>query len=142
MTIASILRGKGSDIIHATPEQSVADVVRLLCEHRIGAVLVMDGDRVAGVLSERDVVRELNVQGAAVLDRKARDIMTADVVSVEPGESITSALSRMTRRRIRHLPVLAEGRVIGIVSIGDLVKARIDQAVTEAEALKDYIAHA
>ena len=141
MTVASILRGKGGDIVHATPEQSVADVVRILCEYRIGAVLVMDGERVAGMLSERDVVRELNVRGGAVLELKARDIMTADVISVEPTESVTAALSRMTRRRIRHLPVVDGGRVIGIVSIGDLVKARIDQAVTEAEALKDYITH-
>jgi CBS domain-containing protein len=142
MTIASILKGKGEAIIHATRDQSVRDVVRLLCDHRIGAVLVMDGDRVAGVLSERDVVRELNAEGAGVLDRPVSDIMTVDVVTVDPAESVTGALSRMTRRRIRHLPVVSGGRVVGIVSIGDLVKARIDQAVAEAESLKDYIAHA
>lgn len=142
MTIGSILKGKGGGIISATPDQPVAEVVKLLCEHRIGAVLVMDGDRVAGVLSERDVVRELNTRGSAVMDLRARDIMTAEVVSVEPGESLTGALSRMTRRRIRHLPVMSDERVIGIVSIGDLVKARIDQAVAEAESLKDYITHA
>ena len=142
MAIASILKDKGDTIIAASPAQTVADVVALLCEHRIGAVIVMEGGAVAGVLSERDIVRGLNEQGAAILQRPVRDIMTTEVITVAPSESVTAALSRMTRRRIRHLPVLEGGQVRGVVSIGDLVKARIDEAVREAESLKDYIAHA
>lgn len=142
MAIASILKDKGGAIIAASPSQSVAEVVALLCTHRIGAVIVMEDGEVAGVLSERDIVRGLNEQGAAILQRPARDIMTTEVITVAPSESVTAALSRMTRRRIRHLPVLDGGEVHGVVSIGDLVKARIDEAVREAESLKDYIAHA
>lgn len=142
MAIASILKDKGETIIAASPAQTVADVVALLCTHRIGAVIVMEGGEVAGVLSERDIVRGLNEQGAAILQRPARDIMTTEVITVAPSESVTTALSRMTRRRIRHLPVLEGGQVRGVVSIGDLVKARIDEAVREAESLKDYISHA
>lgn len=142
MGIASILKDKGGTIIAASPSQTVAEVVALLCAHRIGAVLVMEDGEVAGVLSERDVVRGLNEQGASILQRTAREIMTTDVITVAPAESVTTALSRMTRRRIRHLPVLDGSELRGVVSIGDLVKARIDEAVREAESLKDYIAHA
>ena len=105
-------------------------------------VIVMEDGNVAGVLSERDIVRGLNEEGAAILQRTAGEIMTTEVITVAPSESVTAALSRMTRRRIRHLPVLDEGEVRGVVSIGDLVKARIDEAVREAESLKDYITNA
>ncbi|MBB4633565.1 CBS domain-containing protein [Sphingosinicella soli] len=142
MAIASILKDKGGAIIAATPSQTVAEVVALLCEHRIGAVIVMEDGAVAGVLSERDVVRGLNEQGASILQCQARDIMTTEVITVAPSESVTAALSQMTRRRIRHLPVIDGDQVRGVVSIGDLVKARIDEAVREAESLKDYISHA
>lgn len=142
MAIASILKDKGGEIIAASRSQTVAEVVALLCTHRIGAVIVMEDGNVAGVLSERDIVRGLNEEGAAILQRTAGEIMTTEVITVAPSESVTAALSRMTRRRIRHLPVLDEGEVRGVVSIGDLVKARIDEAVREAESLKDYITNA
>lgn len=142
MAIASILKDKGGEIIAASRSQTVAEVVALLCTHRIGAVIVMEDGDVAGVLSERDIVRGLNEEGAAILQRTAGEIMTTEVITVAPSESVTAALSRMTRRRIRHLPVLDEGEVRGVVSIGDLVKARIDEAVREAESLKDYITNA
>ena len=142
MAIAKILKDKGGSIIAASPSQTVAEVIALLCAHRIGAVIVMEDGAVAGVLSERDVVRGLNELGAAILQRPAREIMTTEVITVAPSESVTAALSRMTRRRIRHLPVIDGGEVRGVVSIGDLVKARIDEAVREAESLKDYITSA
>lgn len=140
MTIASILRTKGTDVVTVRADMTVQDVVELLHRHRIGAVLVLDGDSVVGVVSERDILRCLHEKGAGVLDARARDIMTAPVVSVAPGDSIEAGMTLMTERRVRHLPVLDGGRLIGLVSIGDLVKRRIEDAEYEASALKHYIA--
>ena len=142
MTIASILQGKGHDVLGVAPGHVVRDVVNMLCDHRIGAVLVMDGDRVAGVVSERDIIRGLREKGAAILDCAVTDIMTSNVVTVTPDDEILHALSLMTRRRIRHLPVLAGTELKGLVSIGDLVKKRIEVIESEAASLKDYITHA
>ncbi|MEM8826225.1 MAG: CBS domain-containing protein [Pseudomonadota bacterium] len=141
MTVGSLLHGKGDAVVTARPDQPVDEIVAILVEHRIGAVLIMDGDDIAGILSERDVVRCLGKRGDEVLHAPASDIMTAEVETVTPDESIPSALAHMTRRRIRHLPVLDQGRLAGIVSIGDLVKRRIEEAEAEAETLKDYIQH-
>ena len=139
MAIASILKDKGGSIIAASPSQSVAEVVALLCTHRIGAVIVMEDGEVAGVLSERDIVRGLNEQGAAILQRPARDIMTTEVITVAPSESVTAALSRMTRRRIRHLPVLDGGEVRGVVSIGDVVRSVVEEQAHTIRSLEHYI---
>ena len=140
MTIASILRGKGSsEVVTARTDMTVQHVVGLLRQHRIGAVLVMNGDEIAGVLSERDIVRGLHDQGAGVLDVPASAIMTSPVVTVAPDDSCVAAMALITERRIRHLPVVDHGRLIGLVSIGDLVKERIEEAEQEAELLKDYI---
>lgn len=139
MTIASILRSKGHQVVTARVDAPVHDIIGLLYQHRIGAVLLLDGDRIAGVLSERDIVQCLHQRGVAILDQPASSIMTSDVVTVGPEHSISEALSMMTQGRFRHLPVLENGRLIGIVSIGDLVKRRIEDAEREAEALKDYI---
>lgn len=141
MNIGSIIRNRGA-VVSVQPGAPVPVVIETLVEHRIGAVLVLDGDRIAGVLSERDIVRCLAEQGEAALSKCASDLMTADVVTVAPDESVYEAMSNMTRRRFRHLPVVDRGRLVGIVSMGDLVKARIDEAEREAESLKDYIQHA
>jgi CBS domain-containing protein len=139
MTIAAILGGKGHEVVSIDGDRSVADAVALLASRRIGAVPVMDGARVAGVFSERDVIYCLEREGAVALDRRVREVMTSPAITVVPDDSVLGALSLMTQRRIRHLPVLEGGRCIGIVSIGDLVKYRIDRIESEAEAMRAYI---
>ncbi len=139
MTIAVILGGKGHDVVSIEADASVGDAVRLLADRGIGAVPVIDGGAVAGVFSERDVIRLLAGSGPAALDGSVRDAMTAPAMTVAPGEPVLGALSLMTRRRVRHLPVLDGGALVGIVSIGDLVKHRIDRIESEAAAMRDYI---
>ncbi|WP_298691162.1 CBS domain-containing protein [uncultured Sphingomonas sp.] len=140
MTIASILQAKGGDIISVGPDRRVSEVIQLLAERRIGAVPVIGGGTVEGVFSERDVIYRLATEGASVLDRKVSEVMTAPVLTVERDTSILSALALMTKRRIRHLPVVENGAVVGVVSIGDLVKLRIDRIEAEADAMRNYIA--
>jgi CBS domain-containing protein len=139
MTIAAILGDKGQDVITITGDATVRDAVALLADRRIGAVPVVDGDRVAGIFSERDVIHCLQRAGAAALDKPVRDVMTAPAISVTRSEPVLAALSLMTRRRIRHLPVVEEGRLLGFVSIGDLVKHRIDRIEAEASQMRAYI---
>ena len=139
MTIRAILGGASRDLISVTAETSVRDTVALLAEKRIGAVPVLDGDDVVGIFSERDVIHALAANGADALDGKVGDVMTAPAITVTPEEAAIGALSLMTRRRIRHLPVIEDGRVTGIVSIGDLVKYRIDRIEADAAAMRDYI---
>ena len=139
MTIAAILGGKGHDVVSIGADRTVAEAVTLLANKRIGAVPVLDGDSVAGIFSERDVIYCLEQYGAAALDRKVSQVMTAPAISVAPEETALGALALMTRRRIRHLPVVDGGRCIGFVSIGDLVKHRIDRIEAEAEAMRTYI---
>jgi CBS domain-containing protein len=142
MTIARLIQGKGSTVTTVSEETAIHDVAKLLRDKRIGAVLVTDDEgHVAGVLSERDVVRGIATLGAALLGRPAREIMTAPVITVCPTQSIEEALALMTDRRIRHLPVVEEDHLIGIVSIGDLVKIRIEDSEREAAELKNYIAY-
>lgn len=142
MGIAAILRDKGGDVACVAPDMRVSEIVRLLTDRRIGAVLVIEGESVVGVVSERDIVRCLANHGAESLNLAARDVMTAPVITISPAESVPQAMSMMTDRRIRHLPVLDSGRLVGLVSIGDLVKRRIDEAEREAGMLKDYISGA
>jgi CBS domain-containing protein len=137
--IGTILSGK-KPVITVSVDTSVTTVIHLLHDHRIGAVLVMDGDAIAGLVSERDICRCLHSHGAAVLDAPAGQIMTAPVITASPGTSVAAAMEIMTDRRFRHLPVVDGGRILGIVSIGDLVKQRIEEAEAEAEAMKQYIA--
>ena len=141
MTIRDILETKGGEIVSVAPSDTVAGALRVLAEHRIGAVLVLDGSGTpAGILSERDVVRRIAAQGAAILDGPVSDCMTADVVSCGPGESVEGAMAAMTKGRFRHLPVMEDGRLVGLVSIGDVVKKRIEEATRDTEELKRYIA--
>ena len=139
MTIAAILEGKGSDVVTVEAATTVREAVALLAGKRIGALPVMDAGRVAGVMSERDVIYCLGSDGAAVLDWPVSRIMSSPALTVEPGFSVLAALSQMTRRRFRHLPVVDEGRLVGVVSIGDLVAFRIARIEQEAEAMRNYI---
>lgn len=139
MTIAAILSNKGREVVSITTGQSVGDAVAVLAERRVGAVPVMDGDTVVGIFSERDVIHAIAAHGGAAMARSVADTMTAPPITVAPDEAVIGALSLMTRRRIRHLPVVDQGRVIGFVSIGDLVKYRIDKIEADAEAMRSYI---
>lgn len=139
MTIAAILGEGRGEVVTLTLEATVADAVALLAERRIGAVPVMDGDAVAGIFSERDVIRVLSERGEGALAMSVAEAMTAPAIAVARGDSVIGALSLMTRRRIRHLPVIEGERLIGLVSIGDLVKYRIDRIEADAAAMRDYI---
>ncbi len=140
MWISEILRGKGAAVVCVDSHAPMREAVALLHAHRIGAVLATQDGEIVGVLSERDIVRGLHALGAAVLDGPVHGCMSAPVVTVDPRDTIDAALALMTERRFRHLPVLDNGRLLGVVSIGDLVKHRIEEAEREAAALKDYIA--
>lgn len=142
MTIAAILSGKGNEVVSIAGDRTVAEAVALLASRRIGAVPVMEGDAVAGIFSERDVIYCLERDGAAALDRTVNQVMTAPAITVASSESILGALAMMTRRRVRHLPVVDGGRCIGFISIGDLVKHRIERIEAEANDLRTYIQQA
>ncbi len=139
MTIQAILQGREGPIFSCSADQSVADAVAILSEKRIGALPVLDGDKVAGIFSERDVLHGIQNLGAAVMDKRVADVMTADVISVDLQKSAIGALSLMTKRRFRHLPVVEDGKLVGFISIGDLVKYRIDKIESEAAAMRNYI---
>lgn len=140
MLVSQILKVKGDLVFTAAPSETVSAICALLHSRRVGAMIIMDGDRVAGIVSERDVVRVMAEQGSAALNQPVSSCMTRDVVFAEPDESVNALLSRMTDRRLRHLPVCEGDRLIGIVSIGDLVKHKISEVEAEADGLKAYIA--
>jgi CBS domain-containing protein len=142
MTIRAILDGRDGGIWSAARDERVADVVARLTEKRIGAVPVLDGDAVVGIFSERDVMHCLTAHGAGALDMLVGDVMTSPVVSIESDSAVLTALSLMSRRRFRHLPVIDGNTLVGFVSIGDLVKYRIERIEAEAAAMRDYIAGA
>ncbi len=137
--IGSILAGKNT-VVSVRPDTGFTEILALLHTRRIGAVLVMDGDSIVGLVSERDICRRLHQHGPAMFDSAAHDIMTSPVVTASPRTSVAEALAIMTERRFRHLPVVEDGQLVGLVSIGDLVKQRIAEAEAEAESLKQYIA--
>lgn len=139
MTIARILESRSGEIIRCQASTPVREAVALLSQRRIGALPVTDGARIVGIFSERDVIRSLAEKGAEVLDRPVSDVMTAPPVTVTRETKVLEALGMMTRRRFRHLPVLEGDEMVGFVSIGDLVKHRIDHVQSEAEALRSYI---
>ena len=143
MIIAKILEQKQlrTEVVSVTPDDTVLAAARTLTQHRIGAALVRDAaGEVLGIISERDIVRGMAGHGQGTTTLKVSEFMTSDLVTVTPETPVTHALALMTRRRIRHLPVLEGGKLRGLVSIGDLVKARIDEAEFEAESLKAYVA--
>ncbi len=139
MTIAAIMQVHGTDIFTASPSDSVHDVTAKLAEKRIGALPVVEDGRIVGIFSERDVIYGLAAHGPAMMDKKVGDVMTSPAITVTADTPILSALSLMSRRRIRHLPVANGDRLVGFVSIGDLVKHRIERIEAEASAMRDYI---
>ena len=139
MTIASILGKKGEEVISIAPQATVGEAARLLAERRIGALPVVEDGAVVGIFSERDVIHALNAHGAEALGGAVGGVMTSPAITVARDDAVLAALSLMTRRRIRHLPVVEDGRLIGFVSIGDLVKYRIDRIEADAAAMRDHI---
>ncbi|MXO60480.1 CBS domain-containing protein [Altererythrobacter salegens] len=140
MDIANLIaRRDPSDIVCCSTTDRVRDAVKLLAERRIGAVPVLQNGQVVGIFSERDVLYRLAEEGAFCLDREVGEVMTAPPVTIEPSATADEALGLMTRRRIRHLPVMQETAMIGFISIGDIVKSRLDEITTEAEQMRQYI---
>ena len=137
--IGSILSGK-KPLVSVARDTTISAIAELLYTNRIGAVLVIEGDAIVGLVSERDICAGLHTHRAAILDARAEDIMSSPVVTAHPHETVAQAMETMTDRRFRHLPVVHDGRILGLVSIGDLVKARIEAAESETRAMKDYIA--
>jgi len=143
MFVSQILGNKGGDIVTISPSAKISDVVVLMNKERIGAIVVVDGDAaIAGIVSERDVARGLAEHGAALLEMSADRIMTADVITCAPDDGIDKLMRKMTTGRFRHLPVVDGANMVGIVSIGDIVKHRLEELESEASLLQDYIAGA
>jgi CBS domain-containing protein len=140
MFVSDILKGKGGTVVSLTSERPVAEALALMAQHRIGAVLVLDpSGGIAGILSERDLVRAMHKNGKAVFDKRVADLMTRPVVTCSPKDPVAAIEGMMTSQRFRHVPVVEEGKLIGIVSIGDVVKNRIEEAEAEVDALRRYI---
>ena len=140
MTIAKIIQGRSSqDVIGCDATTSMREAVALLAEKRIGAIPVTRGGTVVGIFSERDVIYRLASEGEVCLNRPLADVMTAPPITVEPSTLIDDAMALMSRRRIRHLPVIENNAMVGFISIGDLVKYHTDEVEHEAEALREYI---
>lgn len=140
MDIASLIVGRArADIVQCEAATRMRDAVALLAERRIGAMPVMEGGRVAGIFSERDVLYCVAQEGAAALDRTVGEVMTAPAITVSPSAKVDEAMALMTRRRVRHLPVVDGETMCGFISIGDLVKSRIDEVERDAAAMRDYI---
>ena len=140
MLIVTLLRSKGDAVVTVPPNATVRELLGTLAEHRIGAVVVLSGAGIAGIVSERDVVRHLHVAGAEVLDSSVGSIMTTEVVTCRRETPVDELMTTMTERRIRHVPVVDEhGAIVGIVSIGDLVKARMSELEGERDDLIGYI---
>ena len=140
MHVGRILKEKGSDVVTTEPERTIAETAQLLDRRKIGAVLVLGADgSVAGVLSERDVVRGIARHGERALSMAVRDLMTREVIVCEPKDTVQDVMGLMTHRRVRHVPVVEDGRLVGIVSIGDVVKGRLGDFEMEAESLRAYV---
>ncbi|WP_319533559.1 CBS domain-containing protein [uncultured Cohaesibacter sp.] len=142
MTIATILDQKGREVFTMKPASTLTEVVKMLREKKIGVVLLAEGATLKGILSERDIVRALSDHGASVLSEPASSFMTAKVVTCTEADTIVSVMSKMTTGRFRHMPVLAGKKLVGLVSIGDVVKRRIEETEREAEDMRQYIASA
>jgi len=140
MTVSVIVANKGREVVSIEPNASLADAVRLLAEKRIGAAVILGADRrLAGIISERDIVRVLAERGAAVLDEAVSRTMTRKVESCNESETVSQIMQRMTEGKFRHMPVVDQGQVVGVVSIGDIVKYRLREMERESTAMRDYI---
>jgi CBS domain-containing protein len=143
MTVKAILSRKGRDVSTIVPNATLSDAVQLLAERRIGAVVVTGADdRVAGILSERDIVRVLAERGAAVLGESVATVMTRKVLTCNEADTVSVIMERMTTGKFRHLPVVDQGKLVGLISIGDVVKWRVHEIEDETNALREYIATA
>lgn len=141
MLIGQILAAKGAAVVTTKPDATVADAVKLLKEKGIGSIVVSeDGSRIAGIFSERDIARGLADHGAGILDKKVADLMTQEVKTCAPDDGVEKLMQDMTSGRFRHMPVVQGGRMVGLVSIGDVVKHRLHELEAEAHMLQDYIA--
>jgi CBS domain-containing protein len=139
MTVRAILDAKGRQVVSIGADAKVSSAVKILSERRIGAVLVLAGGKIDGIISERDIVRVIGERGIGVLDESVRVVMTAKVMTCRRADTVKSVMEKMTEGKFRHLPVVEDGEVIGLVSIGDVVKHRVMEYETEQEALRDYI---
>jgi CBS domain-containing protein len=139
MRIADVLRNKGASVATITPETSVAGLLTELTVHNIGAMVVVSPDGLVGIVSERDVVRKLHERGAEILLQPVSEIMTTVVATCTPDDSVNSLSALMTEKRVRHVPVVVGGRLAGIVSIGDVVKTRMEELEAEQQQLQAYI---
>ena len=139
MTVRSILDSKGHQVLSVEPDAKLAAAVKILGEKKIGAVLVMSQGRMEGILSERDIVRVLSERGAGVLEEPVSAVMTHKVVSCRESDTVAGIMEMMTMGKFRHLPVVEDGKVVGLISIGDIVKRRVQEYETEQEALQNYI---
>jgi len=140
MTVNNILAGKGREVISIEPGATLGEAARLLAGRRIGAALILGADhRIVGIISERDIVRVLAERGAAVLDEPVSRTMTRDVETCNAGETVSTIMERMTVGKFRHMPVVEQGRVVGLVSIGDIVKHRVGEMERESAAMREYI---
>jgi CBS domain-containing protein len=139
-TVQSLLQVKGNAVWTIAPNASVFEALKLMADKNVGALLVLEGGELAGVISERDYARKVVLRGRSSVDTPVRDIMTADVISVRPDQTVEECMALMTDRRIRHLPVVADGRLIGVISIGDVVKSIITDQGFMIEQLTSYIA--
>lgn len=143
MHVAAVLKRKGAAVVTVRPVDSIGDVACTLTRHRIGAAVVMEEDGSAipcGIVSERDIVRAIAADGAAALDRPASDLMTRQLVTATPADTVAHVMAVMTERRIRHVPIVEDGRMVGVISIGDVVKTRLDETEMEVESLRDFVA--
>jgi CBS domain-containing protein len=139
MTVRAILDSKGHQIQSVQPDAKLSAAIKLLSEKKIGAVLVMERGRIEGILSERDIVRVLGERGAAVLEEPVSAVMTRKVISCKPSDTVGAIMEMMTSGKFRHLPVIDDSKVVGLISIGDIVKWRVREYESEQEALRDYI---
>ncbi len=137
--LSQLLDAKGSSVYSVPPGASVLEAIRLMAERHVGALLVMDGARLVGIVSERDYARKVVLSGRASNSTAVREIMSAPVITAAPGQTVDAAMRQMTTHRIRHLPVVRDERVVGVVSIGDLVKSLIEEQAHTIEDLKQYI---
>lgn len=140
MKVENILQSKGSDIFHVSSKAKITEAVDVLSDKNIGAVAVMDGaSQLVGILSERDIVRRLAKHGTDAVSLSVEDCMTRNLITCSPADEVNTVMELMTEKRIRHMPVLDTGTMVGMISIGDVVKRKIEQAEREAESLRDYI---
>jgi len=143
MTVKAILSRKGSDVVTIAPTANLSEAVKLLAQRRIGAVIVTGADnRVAGILSERDIVRVLGKRGADALGDNIAAVMTRKVTTCVETDTVSDIMERMTTGKFRHVPVVEQGRLAGVISIGDVVKFRVEEIERESDALREYIATA